>query len=330
MRPLDAAIEAGLRLARRLPVLDPLATGLGPHRRRAAERIAARLRPHVAAIADAVAAHEPAAVEAYDALVAAAVERLRAERPAGPLRALAALDRLLYRNDPELLDDPSFPERERIHVLDVLDRFNRHLGSYERWMDLAETLVARAEAQGRSPVRVWDLAAGHGGFPLALKERLGDRVEATATDLRDEYLELGRQCAARRGLDVRFVPQDATDLASVHDAGVDVFLCTQSLHHFPPGMVARMIGEAARVARTGLCFIDAERGFVPMALVPAVMAAYGRAWPVVHDTVVSLRRMYLVEELWLLAALAPALPEACATACGRRSPGFGWIQVTRS
>ena len=40
----------------------------------------------------------------------------------------------------------------------------------------------------------------------------------------------------------------------------DVIVCTQSLHHFGPGMVARMLGEAARSARAAVVFIDGERG----------------------------------------------------------------------
>ena len=149
-----------------------------------------------------------------------------------------------------------------------------------------------------------------------------------ASDLKDEYLDLGREEARRRGVAVRFVRQDATNLSGLGDS-VDMFLCTQSLHHFPPGMVARMIGQAARHARFGLCFIDAERGFVPLMLLLPLMGLYGRTYAAVHDTVVSLRRMYYAEELLLLARLAPGLPAGAVVEAGRRRPGYAYVAVTR-
>jgi ubiquinone/menaquinone biosynthesis C-methylase UbiE len=323
---LDAGLEAVLGVARVLPPLDPVATGLASHRRALALGIAARLRSFVAPLEQAVVAGDVDARERYDALVAYALREMREARPEGLAGGLlAALDRVLYRNGDELLDDPAFPREARLHVLDSLDRFNRNVGAYAQWYELlAADLAARGDG---APLRVHDLATGHGGFALALKERLGGRIDMTASDISEEYLALGRAHARRRGLEASFVVQDATRLESLRGADVDVFLCTQSLHHFPPGMVARMLGEAARVARRSVCFIDAERGLVPLALVAPAMALLGRAWPVVHDTVVSLRRMYFQEELLLLAHLAPSLPASARVSSGRFGAGYAHVRI---
>lgn len=188
-------------------------------------------------------------------------------------------------------------------------------------------MVARAGRTGRAPVRVHELAAGHGSFAIHLAKRYGARVEVTASDIKAEYLALGRRRAAEQGAPVHFAHQDATDLSTLGE--VDILLCTQSLHHFPPGMVARMLGEAARAACTGALFIDGERSLLGLLLASPLLWAYGRTWPVLHDTTVSLRRMYLAEELLLFARLAPGLPDDVEVRAGRIPPGYALVSLTR-
>jgi hypothetical protein len=48
----------------------------------------------------------------------------------------------------------------RIHQLDRLDRLNQHLGSYDARAKMLGPLLSKG---GRKPVRVHDLASGHGG-----------------------------------------------------------------------------------------------------------------------------------------------------------------------
>ena len=324
---LAASLEALLHLASHFPIIDPIGRGLAQRRRglgapprRPAE---GRRRP----LWDGVVREDPAAVTAYDHAVQETLETLRARTvdaagaAAGPGTALLGhLDRWLYKDQAELLDDVHFPMAQRLQILETLDRLNVHLGSYRRFCERLEPLITAAAARTGAPVELHDLAAGHGGFAIAVKEYFGPPVAVTASDLRPEYLELGRPRARRRGVAVRFVEQDATRLQNLRGRGVDLFLCTQSVHHFPPGMVARMLGEATRAAGTGVCFIDGERGYFPLLLAP-LKGAYGHSWGPLHDTWVSLRRMYLAEELELLGQLAPALPEGAQLAATRLPPG---------
>lgn len=330
-RPLLAApLEALLHLASHFPIIDPIGRGLGQRRRKLGAALLpsaqARLRP----LWDGVLRGEPAAVAAYDQGVQEILETLRAQTAdaaAGPGSALLGrLDRWLYKDQAELLDDLNFPMAQRLQILETLDRLNVHLGSYRLWCEELAPLVAAVAARTGGPVELHDLAAGHGGFAIAVKEYFGARVAVTASDLHPEYLGLGRPRARRRGVAVRFVEQDATRLHNLRGSGVELFLCTQSVHHFPPGMVARMLGEATRAAGTGVCFIDGERGYFPLLLAP-LMGAYGRSWGALHDTWVSLRRMYLAEELELLAQLAPALPEGAQLAVARLPPGHLMLTI---
>lgn len=323
---IDQGAEALFRIAGRLPAFDPLALGLASRRRARVDALVAEVLPRLRPLVDGVLACEPEACSRYDALVAATMADLRGTTGRGAAGALFAADRRLYRDEAEWLDDPAIDREERIRLLAVLDRFNEQLGNYRAWGDTVAALVDRTRRQG--PVQVCDLAAGHGGFALALQRRLGARVAVTATDVMDEYLDLGRAQAAAAGLPVRFLRQDATDLRDLRapdGGGFDILLCTQSLHHFPPGMVARLIGQAARAAGRALCFIDAERNVLGVLLLGHLLGAYGRSQVVYHDTVTSLRRMYLAEELELCCRLAPGVPADFALRVERRSPGYAYL-----
>lgn len=323
----DTSIESLLGVVKNLPTLDPLARHLAQHRQSLAQAIAHELLPKVRLLWPGVKHYDAAAVAYYDAWVADALAELRTGTAQGMRSLLSHTDRYLYRNANEHLDAADFPHGRRIYILDVLHRFNHHVGSYERWLEALLPLIERAEKNHPAPIVVHDLAAGHGGFSIYAKQHLGTRVEMIASDVADEYLDIGRELAADQKVDVTFVVQDATRLASqAAESPPDIYVCTQSVHHFAPGMVARMMGEAAAHARGGICVIDGERGVLPLLFMTPLMAAYGRDWPVVHDTFTSIRRMFYAEELWLLARLAPGADD-CEINAGRLAPGHGIVTL---
>jgi len=323
---LDRTIEAGLRLGARLPMVGAQPDRLTTFRRKTALAIAEKNRSQTEALADGLLRQDPDAIAAFDTIAQGAINEMRAAKPEGLWPGLAAaFDRRFYRNIQEFLDDPKHPMAARVRLLDRLDRINHYLGSYRAW----EQIMAMLLPDNDATVRVHDLASGHGGFALALKASWGDRAEVIASDLMTEYLALGREAASRRGLDVEFVKKDATDLGDLADANVDIFTCTQSLHHFSPGMVARMIGESARVARRGICFIDGERGLAPLCLMTTVQGLYSRSWTAIHDTYATFRRMPVAEELLLLAHLVPGIPSDARIVAERRAPGYVYLIVQR-
>ena len=332
-RRFDPAFEALMRRMSRYDVRGPLRAALAPHRSRAMRRTIERFEPEVTPLEGAVLRGEASAIERFDTLVAEAVAAMRAERPDEPdgdrLEALLhAVDAPLYRDRPELMDDPSCPEDERTHALDVLDRFNHCTGLYDTVMAAIDPLVeAAAKGEEKRPI-VHDVAAGHGGLALYLAERYGDRVAIEASDLREEYLALGRAQAAERGLSVAFSVEDALALGGLEARGVDVITCTQALHHFPPGMIARMMSEAARRARVGACFVDGERSYTTLGLVALVGALYGRTYTFYYDAVTSIRRMFYEEELALVAALAPGMP-AVRVETGIAKPSHVYVRILR-
>ena len=340
------------------PVLDPLVVRLGHAaigvlrgpplrarhaaiRERALETMAERRSTEVAPSIEGVRAHEPEAIARFDALVAAAVDELRGEAEARVAvgtyaRLVHAVDCAMVADAPEWLDDPSFDAALRVRTLDRLDRMNELLGSYDAFFAVLAPIVERARASGVARPLIVDLASGHAMFAVRMALRFGAReglARVVATDLRPEYLELGRAEARRLGMGadaIDFLAQDALDLHALParlGAPVDVVCCTQSVHHFAPGLVARMLGEATAIARHAAVIIDGERNLFALGLVALASGLLGRGnVPFAHDALVSLRRMYTEQELALIARLAPGVGRVgLEHTRGWKAPGHAWV-----
>lgn len=203
------------------------------------------------------------------------------------------------RDNEELLDDPALDVELRQWIMASLDTVNNVLDSYNHFFEAMRPLV---EAKG--PTRVLDLAAGHGGFVRAaarIAQTEGLDIHFTASDIKREYLDMGEALAQKEGLDVDFVVQDALDLSNLEPGAFDIVVCTQSVHHFPPGLVSLMFREATQVAKRGVVFVDVCRSLLAGAgaIVFGTLRLRNPGWT--HDAWVSLRRCHVPEELELLA-----------------------------
>ena len=285
---------------------SPAVLGLAEARRVAAEEVLARRGPVALELAEAMDAGKADAALAYGAHVERAVGEMRAqvaERTRGILgRSVARAHALL--SDPEgqeWLDDPGFDRARRLRLIGNLDAINTAVGNYEAFL-------RQMESRFEGPMRILDLAAGHGGFALEVARMARARglsIEITASDLLPEYLALGEAIAERERLAITFMQQDALDLSNIESGAFDLIVSTQSIHHFPIGMTARMFREAARIAGRGVVFIDACRSFTFAAVIPTLaLLCYADA-ALAHDGFVSIRRSYCPEELGLVARLGP-------------------------
>jgi SAM-dependent methyltransferase len=222
------------------------------------------------------------------------------------LRLANQLDRWLPTEEGELMDDPSLSEERRTTLLRTLDESNRRRGVYDRFLGVLEPLLGPPSS---APLTVLDLASGHGGFPLfvAGSPRLAGRdLRVIASDVRPEYVALGRGRAARAGLsNIEFRVIDAFALDKALEQGeVDIITCTQSLHHFGPGPTALILSQAARHARRGILFIDLARAvFVALTVGAGALVTPDRGYA--HDSWVSARKAFVPEELELIARCAP-------------------------
>jgi SAM-dependent methyltransferase len=277
-------------------------------RRQAASNVLARHRAEGIALASRMDRGDRGAAEAYGALAERALSEMRAEvleraRAHGAVELVAAQLHARWgdTNEQEYLDDPMFDRESRVRLLAELDSLNSVLGNYRAFFRAMEPLLAPDRA-----TRILDLAAGHGGFALEatrIARERGIRVEITATDRMPEYLALGEEAARREVLPVRFAVQDALDLSNVGVGEHDIVVCTQSLHHFPPSMTARIFREAIRVAGRGVVLIDGCRSIFYGMLVGLLGVIRFRDRAFVHDAWVSFRRFYDPEELSVLVGL---------------------------
>lgn len=278
-------------------------------RQRALTRVRARYREEALLLAKRADLGDREATVAYGTLAEQALSEMRREVRSiasgrGPLERVAAQlhERFGNTDAQEFLDDPDLDPVRRIRILANLDAVNTRMGIYAAVLRAMRPLVR----EGRL-TRVLDLAAGHGGFAIEATRVARERglgLEVTASDLRPEYLAIGAELAARKGLSVRFVVQDALDLSNVRPGAYDIILCTQSLHHFPPALIVRMFREATKVAGRGVVLIDGCRSVLHGLTLPA-LGAFRYDATFAHDAWVSFRRFFAPEELELLMTLGP-------------------------
>ena len=232
------------------------------------------------------------------------ISRARAREMGGATELAARFDSFFEGGDAvEHIDDPDFPEKHRVAVMASLDHMNEVLECYDCFLDSLGPFL-----RSDGPTTVLDLAAGHGGFCLAVARMARERgidIRFTASDIKREYLDMGDAQARAEGLPIEFVLQDALDLSNLEAGAYDIVTCTQSLHHFSPGMIAVMFEAATHAAGRGIMFLDGCRS----AVAGVALAGYGLLrrlhLPSAHDSWVSSRRFFMPEELGFLARLGP-------------------------
>jgi 2-polyprenyl-3-methyl-5-hydroxy-6-metoxy-1,4-benzoquinol methylase len=309
---VDRLLERGMAVTARVvgglgP--PPLMALLAEQRRAALDQALQRHRPVAADLDQALEAGDAAAREQLAAIAETALADMRAQLTARARRAglgrmvASAFDARFHDGDlAEYLDDPALDERLRRRIMASLDGLNEAIAGYQTFLDALTPLV------DGGPVRVLDLAAGHGGFALSAAREARARgldLTFTASDIKREYLDMGAAVARREGLPVEFALQDALDLSNLPRGAYDVVLCTQSLHHSPPGLVAVMFQEAARAAGRGVVFVDGCRSLLTGVFLALCGTLRYRSGGFVHDSWVSARRFFVPEELELLARIGP-------------------------
>jgi len=188
--------------------------------------------------------------------------------------------------------------------LDDLARLKRWLHyDAELWQELWTTL-------GGEPWRTWtvlDVATGGADVPLALATRASEAGLALQVIAIDRLPQVAREAARRTsGLArVAIAQADALRLPLPAD-GVDVALCSFTLHHFPWEQARALLAELQRVARVGLIVGDLVRSGL----------GYWAAWLLAQgfvgekhrftrrDAPLSVRRAYSLRQVRQLAAEA--------------------------
>ena len=301
---VDDWLRGLLSVVGRTGLRPPVARLLARRSADIADELFGQHRPRAMRLAPRAAQGELAARVEIGSLAEQALAELRARlRDDSP--GLSTLDGWWHRTDlSEWLDDPSFDERRRVRALAKLDALNLLAGGQDSVHRALRPFLR--EGTPEHPARILDLAAGHAGLALDIARRArieGLHATVRATDLKPEYLALAQPVVNREKLSVELAVQDALDLRNLSTQSYAVVLCTQSLHHFAPAQVTRMVAEASRVASGAVVLFDLCRSAAATVALTAIGLARYRDTVLVHDGIVSYRRAYTPAELTLLARL---------------------------
>lgn len=219
------------------------------------------------------------------------------------LHALAPLPREVARL--EFLDRPDMPPAELAESLADIARLNR-LGPTRSLLAHAAPFFERFERAGNpEPLRVLDLGTGAADIPAALARwarARGWTVSVLALDVRPEVLACVVP-AAREADEVRLVAGDALE-PPVRPKGVDLTLCSLTLHHLPEDAVVALFRLMAEVSRLGFVVSDLRRSRLAYSAAWLATRLISRNRLTRHDGPLSVRRAYSEAELRRLAAAA--------------------------
>lgn len=156
----------------------------------------------------------------------------------------------------EILDDPRCDPVLRERSITDVTRANRLLGGMRAV--LAELHLALPGLAPGRDLTLLDVGAGLGDIPAAARDAAARRGVQLVVIGADAAHSLARASAQR--LDAA-VCADARSLPFA-TASVDIVMCSQVLHHFPPGEVVALLAEMDRVARMRVIISDLRRNWV--------------------------------------------------------------------
>ncbi len=209
------------------------------------------------------------------------------------VRPLAPLPR---SDASELLDGNIDDPAELAENFRDIQRVNRLLGGTSTVLRHLPPLLDAVPAD--RPATILDLATGAADIPIAIAhwaERHSRPVRIVASDTSDAILDLARNNVAGHPA-IELARHDARAVP-LPDAGVDVVICSLSLHHFPPDEAVQILREMGRVARVGFILNDLRRSR------PGYLAAWIAARVTTrnrltrNDAPLSVLRAYTPDEL---------------------------------
>lgn len=234
-------------------------------------------------------------------------ERFNASRELGGAYLLFELfDRSLRTSERERMDAPHMPAGRKLEMIRALDRMNGMLMLYRHYCGIVEPCIREVSERKRRPARVLELAGGAGGLAFALAEQAaasGLETEITGSDIVPEYVAYCNRKAENRRLPVTFEVIDAFSIGDTRRNSWDIVIVSQSLHHFTPGRIARIIHECSRLGASVFLGLDGYRSAELLAGVPLIAVLQGMK-DFMLDGYTSARKFYSEAELDLIAETA--------------------------
>jgi SAM-dependent methyltransferase len=218
------------------------------------------------------------------------------------------LDRAIRTSETEYMDQLNVPERERLEMVQALDRQNTMMQLYPRYVDILLPLMRDVIERKKREVRILELASGAGGLVFELAASMQRKklpFSITGSDIVPAFIEEGNLNAAKKKLPVNFKLLNAFNLEeqAFTKEEFDLVVISHSLHHFSPGQLAIMIAQSAKYTTTAFVGIDGFRSLLLTGGVPFVAALQGIG-PFALDGLISARKFYSELELDIIAEIA--------------------------
>ncbi len=232
--------------------------------------------------------------------------------------AAELFDRSLRTDEREHMDDPSTSASKRFELIKALDAMNSMMMFYPLFIRLIEPSIRSIASRKKRPARILELASGAGGLALAIAEEAKKHnlpAEITGSDIVPEYVAYGNRLAEERQLPLTFQVINAFSMKSDAAGSYDIILVSQSMHHFTPGQLARIIVQSKKKGASLFLGLDGHRGLELLLGVPAIAMLQGVVL-LALDGYTSARKFYSELELDLIAQVA--------TGSNRHRVEFSW------
>ena len=234
-------------------------------------------------------------------------ERFRISKKLGGFFLVSELiDRSVRTEEEEHMDSPSLSAEKKLGLIRALDNMNNMLLLYSRYISIVEPSIQDLARNRKHPVKILELASGAGGLAFAIAERVKQSslpVAITGSDIVPEYVNYCNQTAGKQGLPVEFRTINAFAIDELDDRSFDIVLISQSMHHFSPGQLARIIEQSQLQGASLFLGLDGHRGLDLLVGVP-LFAALQRSSILMLDGYTSARKFYSEPELDLIAEIA--------------------------
>ena len=234
-------------------------------------------------------------------------ERFEVSRNLGAFFFAAELiDRSIRTDEQEHMDNPSMPPQKKLELIKALDNMNNMLLLYPQYISVIEPSIRKIVREKKRPARILELASGAGGLAFAIAAQAKQSVlpvEITGSDIVPEYVDYCNATAEERNLPVHFSIINAFAMESLENCSCDIILISQSLHHFTPGQLARIIEQSKLHGASIFLGLDGHRGLDLLAGVPLIALLQGVS-VLTLDGYTSARKFYSEAELDLIAEIA--------------------------
>ncbi len=234
-------------------------------------------------------------------------ERFNVSKQLGGLFLVAELtDRAIRTGEQEHMDNPSMSSAKKLEMIVALERMNAMMRLYPGYISVIEPSIRTIARQKHRPARILELASGAGGLALAIAKKVKQHelpAEITGSDIVPEYVDYCNEQAEEKSLPVQFKTINAFGMDFHEGCECDIILLAQSMHHFSPGQLARIIVQSRMHGAQTFMGLDGHRGIDLVAGVP--LTAMLQGIPLLAlDGLTSARKFYSEIELDMIASIA--------------------------